>query len=229
MKGSTREYGMVRDGNGSRTSRPIIGRMWASSSRTISRSPVSICVVMVRCSFRSSPLLVVVAGRRFRSPADAAARFVTEGPVLRPPTAAQGCTDLAHAPGGHLDAQVSAHVYRSVGDELYPDWLLGLLTRTLLQLVVKRAARAATHDLGHLLGGRVLRLDPRPLLDVEDLRQATDALGEVQATPSVVEDCHARGGVRPRVGYRRLLSICGRLLAHSLSPLSISGATRSRY
>src|SRR5215218_89159 len=172
--------------------------------------------------------LVVVAGRRFRSPAGAAARFVAEGLVLRPPTAAEGCTDLAHAPGGHVDAQVSAQVYRSVGDELYPDWLLGLLTRTLLQLVVKRAARAATHDLGHLLGGRVLRLDPRPLLDVEDLRQATDALGEVQATPSVVEDCHARGGVWPRVGDRQF-SICGRLLAHSLSPLSISGATRSRY
>src|SRR5215207_82141 len=167
--------------------------------------------------------LVVVAGRRFRSPAGAAARFVAEGLVLRPPTAAEGCTDLAHAPGGHLDAQVSAQVYRSVGDELYPDWLLGLLTRTLLQLVVKRAARAATHDLGHLLRGRVLRLDPRPLLDVEDLRQATDALGEVQATPSVVEDCHARGGVRPCVGDRQFFSICRRLLAHSPSPRASQG------
>src|SRR5215204_565139 len=223
MKGSTCAYGMVRDGNGSRTSRPIIGRMWASSSRTISRSPVSICVVMVRCSFRSSPLLVVVAGRRFRSPADAAARFVTEGPVLRPPTAAQGCTDLAHAPGGHLDAQVSAQVYRSVADELYPGRLLGLLTRSLLQPVVQRAARAATHDLGHLLRGHVLRLDPRPLLDVEDALQATDALGKVQATPSVVEDCHARGGVRPCVGDRQFFSICGRLLAHSPSPRASQG------
>src|SRR5215217_626013 len=225
MNGSTRECGIRADGNVSRISRPIIGRMWASSTRTISRSPVSICVVMVRCSFRSSPLLVVIAGRRFRSPAGAAARFVAEGLVLRPPTAAQGCTDLAHAPGGHLDAQLSAQVYRSVGDELYPGRPLGLLTRTLLQPVVQRAARAATHDLGHLLWGGVLRLYPRPLLDVEDLRQATDALGEVQATPSVVEDCHARGGVWPRVGDRQF-SICGRLLAHSLSPLSISGATR---
>src|SRR5829696_1468554 len=229
MKGSTCAYGMVRDGKGSRILRPIIGRMWASSSRTISRSPVSICVLMVRCSFRSSPLLVVVAHRRFRPPAGAAARLVAEGLVLRPPTAAQRCTDLAHAPAGHVDAQVSAQVYRSVGDELYPGRLLGLLTRTLLQPVVKRSARAATHDLGHLLRGGVLRLDPRSLLDVEDLRQATDALGEVQATPSVVEDSHARGGVGPRVGDRQLFHICGRLLAHSLYPESISGATRSRY
>src|SRR5215218_1337723 len=223
MKGSTCTYGMVRDGKGSRILRPIIGRMWASSSRTISRSPVSICVLMVRCSFRSSPLLVVVAHRRFRSPAGAAARFVAEGLVLGPPTAAEGCTDLAHAPGGHIDAQLSAQVYRSVGDHLYPGRLLGLLTRTLLQPVVKRAARAATHDLGHLLRGRLLRLDPRPLLDVKDLRQATDALRKVQATPSVVEDRHARGGVRPRPGDRQLFSICRRLLAHSLSPLNISG------
>src|SRR5215207_9415918 len=173
--------------------------------------------------------LVVVAGRRFRSPAGAAARFVAEGLVLRPPTSAEGCTDLPHAPGGHLDAQVSAQVYRSIGDELYPGRLFGLLTRTLLQPVVQSAARAATHDLGHLLRGRVLRLDPRLLLDVEDLRQATHALGEVQATSSVVEDCHARGSVRPRVGDGQLCSICGRLLAHNLSPLSISGATRSWY
>src|SRR5215218_757036 len=70
------------------------------------------------------------ASSRIRSPAGAAARFVAKGGlVLRPPTAAEGCTDLAHAPGGHVDAQISAHVYRSVGDELYPDWLLGLLTR----------------------------------------------------------------------------------------------------
>src|SRR5918993_2586167 len=227
MKGSTCAYGMARDGRGSRVSMPITERMWASSTRTISRSPVSICMVMVRYSFRSAR--TVVAGWRFRSPAGAAARFVAEGLVLRPPTAAEGCTDLAHAPGGHVDAQVSAQVYRSIGDELYPGRLLGLLTRTLLQPVVQRAARAATYDVGHLLRGRVLRLDPRPLLDVEDLRQATDALGEVQTTPSVVEDSHARGGVRPRVGDRQLFSICGRLLAHSLSPLSISGATRSRY
>src|SRR5215212_9191150 len=176
MKGSTCAYGMVRDGKGSRILRPIIGRMWASSSRTISRSPVSICVLMVRCSFRSSPLLVVVAHRRFRPPAGAAARLVAEGLVLGPPTAAEGCTDLAHAPGWHVDAQVSAQVYRSVGDELYPGRLLGLLTLTLLQPVVKRPARAATYDLGYLLRGGVLRLDPRPLVDVEDLRQATHAL-----------------------------------------------------
>src|SRR5215212_72577 len=100
--------------------------------------------------------------------------------------------------------------------------MLGLLRRTLLQLVVKRATRAATHDLGHLLCGRVLRLDPPPLSGVEDLRQTTDALGEVQAPPSVVEYSHARSGVRPRVGDRQFFSICGRLLAHSLPPLSIS-------
>src|SRR5215211_289799 len=169
-------------------------------------------------------------GRQFRTPAGAAARLVAEGLVLRPPTAAQRCTDLAHAPAGHLDAQVSALVYRSVGDELYSRWLLGLLTRILLQPVVQRAARAATHDLGYLLRGGVLRLDPRPRSGVEDLRQATDALGEVQATPSVVEDCHTLGGVGPRVGDRQLFfSVCGRLLAHSLSPESISGATRSPY
>src|SRR5918997_5386805 len=197
MKGSTWAYGMVRDGNGSRTSRPIMGRTWASSSSTISRSLVSICVVMVRYSFRSRLRLVTVASRRFRTPAGAAARFVAEGLVLRPPTAAQRCTNLPHAPGWHLDAQISAQIYRSVGDELYPGRLLGLLTRTLLQPVVKRSARAATHDLRHQLRGSILRLDPRPLTDVEDLRQATDALGEVQSSPSVVEDSHARGGVRP--------------------------------
>src|SRR5829696_9947943 len=118
MNGSTSEYGICTDGNISRISRPIIGRMRASSIRTISRSPVSICVVMVRCSFRS--VRTVVAARHFRSPAGAAARFVAEGLVLRQSTAAEGCTDLAHAPGGHVDAQVSAQVYRSVGDELYP-------------------------------------------------------------------------------------------------------------
>src|SRR3954470_20573054 len=125
MNGSTSEYGIRADGNVSRISRPIIGRIRASSTRTIPRSPVSICVVMVRCSFRLAR--TVVAGRRFRSPAGAAARFVAEGPVLPPPTAAEGCTDLAHVPGGHLDAQLSAHVYRSVGDELCPGRLLGLL------------------------------------------------------------------------------------------------------
>ena|SRR5215203_6025751 len=45
--------------------------------------------------------------------------------------------------------------------------------------------------------------------------------------------CHRRlsrqGGVGPRVGDRQFFSICGRLLAHSQSLLSISGATRSRY
>src|SRR5918995_4589276 len=232
MKGSTCAYGMVRDGRGSRISRPITGRMWASSSRTTSRSLVSICVVMVRCSFRSSLsslLLVVVLGRRFRSPAGAAARLVAEGLVLGLPTSAEGCTDLTHAPGWHVDAQVSAQVNRSVGDELYPRRLLGLLTGTLLQPVVQRTARAATYHLCYLLSGGVLRLDPRPLLDVKYLRQATNALRKVQAPASVVEDSHARGGVRPRVGDRQLFSICGRLVAHSLSPLSISGATRSRY
>src|SRR5215211_3458927 len=169
-------------------------------------------------------------GRQFRTPAGAAARLVAEGLVLRLPTAAKRCTHLPHPPGWYPDAQVSAQVYRSVGDELYSRWLLGLLRRTLLQPVVQRAARAATHDLGYLLRGGVLRLDPRPLSGVEDLRQATDALGEVQATSSVVEDCHTLGGVGPRVGDRQLFfSVCGRLLAHSLSPLSISGATRSRY
>src|SRR5688572_18215079 len=124
---------MDREGRGSRISSPIMGRMWASSSRTTSRSPVSICVLMMRYSFRSSLFLVVVAHRRFRPPAGAAARLVAEGLVLR-------------------------------------------------------TARAATHDLSHLLCGGVIRLDPRPLLDVEDMRQATHALGEVQAPPSVVED-----------------------------------------
>src|SRR5918993_3804627 len=229
MKGSTWAYGMVRDGNGSRTSSPIMGRTWASSTSTISRCPVSICVVMVRYSFRSRLRLVTVASRRFRTPAGAAARFVAEGLVLRQPTAAQRCTNLPHAPGWHLDAQISAQIHRSVGDELSPRRLLGLLTRTLLQPVVKRSARAATHDLGYLLRRRVPRLDPRPLTDVENLRQATNALGEVQASPSVIEDSHARGSVGPRVGDRQLISICGRLLAHNLSPLSISGATRSWY
>src|SRR5918995_133113 len=218
-----------RERRGSRTSRPIMGRMWASSSRSTSRSLVSICVLMVRSSFRSSSLLVVVARRRFRSRVGAPAGVVAEGLVLRPRTAAKRCTHLPHAPGGRVDAQVSAQVNRSVGDELYPRRLLGLLTRTLLQPVVQRAARAATHDLGYLLRRGVLRLDPRPLTDVENLRQATNALGEVQASPSVIEDSHARGVVGPRVGDRQLISICGRLLAHNLSPLSISGATRSWY
>src|ERR687890_303784 len=215
MKGSTWAYGMVRDGNGSRISRPITERTWASSTSTISRCPVSICVVMVRYSFRSRLRLVTVASRRFRTPAGAAARFVAEGLVLCQPTAAQRCTNLPHTPGWHLDAQISAQIYRSVGDELYPGRLLGLLTRTLLQPVVKRSARAATHDLRHPLRGSILRLDPWPLTDVEDL--------------------HARGGVRPCVGDRHfffvfsicVFTICRRLLAHSLSPVSISGATRS--
>src|ERR687890_543536 len=157
MKGSTWAYGMVRDGNGSRISRPITERTWASSTSTISRCPVSICVVMVRYSFRSRLRLVTIASRRFRTPAGAAARFVAEGLVLRPPTAAQRCTNLPHAPGWHLDAQISAQIYRSVGDELYPGRLLGLLTRTLLQPVVKRSARAATHDLRHPLRGSIRR------------------------------------------------------------------------
>jgi hypothetical protein len=61
---------------------------------------------------------------------------------------------------------------------------------------------------GYFLRRRVPRLDSRPPLDVNDLRQATDALGEVQASPSVVEYCRSRGGVRPRVGDRQLFSIC---------------------
>src|SRR5215217_7374214 len=170
MKGSTREYRMVRDVNGSRTSRPIIGRMWEFPSRTTSRSPVSTCVVMVRCSLRSSLVLVVATCRLFRSPAGAPAGVVAEGLVLRPRTAAKRCTDLAHAPGWYVDAQVSAQVYRSISNQLYVGRLLGLLGRTLLKSVVQRAARAATHNLGYLLRGGVLRLDPRPLTDVEDLR-----------------------------------------------------------
>src|SRR5215208_2810775 len=203
MKGSTREYGMVRDGNGSRTSSPIIGRMWASSSRTISRSPVSICVVMVLCSFRSSLFLVVGAGGRFRRPATAAARLVAEWLVLRAPTPAQRCTYLAHAPGGYIDAQISTQVYRSVGHKLYVGGLLGLLSRSFLKSVVQRPARAPTHYLGHLLRRGVLGLDPRPLLHIEYLRQATDTLGEVQTPSPVVVDRHAGGGVCPRVGDRQ--------------------------
>src|SRR5918992_2125636 len=229
MKESTREYGMVRDSNGSRTSRPIIGRMWEFPSRTTSRSPVSICVVMVFCTLRSSLVLVVATCRLLRSPAGAAARLVAEGLVLRSPTAAKRCSHLPHAPGGHVDAQVSAQVYRSVGDKLYVGRPFGLLRRTLLQPVVQRAARTATHHLRHLLRRGVLRLDPWPLSGVEDLGQATDALGGMQAPRSFVEDRHAGGGVGPRVGVRQLFSIYGRLVAHSLSPLSISGATRSRY
>src|SRR5215207_1859946 len=235
MNGSTIEYGILLDGNGSRTSSPITGRIRASSTRAISRSTVSICVVMARCSFRSSSLLGVVAGLRFRSPASAAASLVAEGLVLRPPTAAERCTHLPHVPGWYLYAQISAQVYRAVGHQLHPRRLLWLLRRTLLKPVVQRTARAPTHHLGYLLRRGVLRLDPRPLLDVEDLRQATNALGEVQAPPSVVEDPHAGGGVRLRVGNRQfffsiyVFSTCGRLLAHGLSPVSISGATRSPY
>src|SRR5215216_3206116 len=191
MKGSTREYGMVRDGNGSRTSRPIIGRMWAFSSRTTSRSPVSICVVMVFCTFRSSLILVIATCRL----AGAAARFVAEGLVLSKPTPAQRCTYLPHAPGGYIDAQVSTQVHRSVGHKLYVGGLLGLLSQSFLKPVVKRPARAPTHHLGYLLRRGSLRLDPRPLVHIEDLRQATDALREVQATPSVVVDRQPGGGV----------------------------------
>src|SRR5215203_4683527 len=235
IKGSTCAYGMVREGRGSRTLRPIMGRMWASSSRSTSRSLISICVLMVRSSFRSSSLLVVVAGRRFRSPAGVPAGVVAEGLVLRPPTSAQRCSHLPHAPGGHLYAQVSAQVYRSVWDKFYPGGLLGLLRRSFLQPVVQRAARAPTHNLRHLICGGVLRLDPRPLRNVEDLRQATDALGEVQAPPFIVEDPHVGGGVRASVRDRQFFfsiyafSTPGRLLAHGLSPVSISGATRSPY
>src|SRR5687768_4534988 len=146
MKGSTCAYGMVRDGRGSRISRPIIGRMWASSTRTISRSPVSICVLMVLCSFRSRLFQVVAVCRLLRSPAGAAARLVAEGLVLSKPTAAQRCSHLPHAPGWHLDAQVSAQVHRSVGHKLYPGRTLGGLRRT-LQPVVQRPTRASTHDL----------------------------------------------------------------------------------
>src|SRR5215211_6512663 len=207
MKGSTREYGMVRDGNGSRTSRPIIGRMWAFSSRTTSRSPVSICVLMVFCTFRSSLILVVATCRLLRSPAGAAARFVAEGLVLSKPTPAQRCTYLPHAPGGYIDAQVSTQVNRSVGHKLYVGGLLGILSRSFLKPVVQRAARAATHYLGYLLRRGVLRLDPGPLLHVEDLRQPTHALGEVQAPSPVVVDRRAGSAVRPSVGDSRFFSI----------------------
>src|SRR5215203_2880167 len=203
MKGSTREYGMVRDGNGSRTSRPIIGRMSAFSSRTTSRSLVSICVVMVFCTFRSSLILVVATCRLLRSPAGAAARIVAEGLVLGKPTAAQRRSHLAHAPGRNVDPQVTAQVHRSVGHKLYQRRLLWLLRITLLKPVVKRPTRTATHYLGHLLRRGVLGLDPRPLLHIEYLRQATDTLGEVQAPSPVVVDRHAGGGVCPRLGDRQ--------------------------
>src|SRR6202165_2372600 len=43
---------MFRDGRGSRTLLPIIGRIWASSTRTISRCAVSMCVAIVMSSVR---------------------------------------------------------------------------------------------------------------------------------------------------------------------------------
>src|SRR5215213_5007069 len=203
MKGSTCAYGMVREGRGSRTSSPIIGRMWAFSSRTTSRSPVSICVVMVFCTFRSSLILVIATCRL----AGAAAPFVAEGLVLSKPTPAQRCTYLPHAPGGYIDAQVSTQVNRSVGHKLYVGGLLGLLSRSFLKPVVQRAARTATHYLGYLLRRGVLRLDPGPLLHVEDLRQPTHALGEVQAPSPVVVDRRAGSAVRLSVGDSRFFSI----------------------
>src|SRR5215207_262723 len=196
----------VRDGprrQRFRTSKPIIGRMWAFSSRTTSRSPVSICVVMVFCTFRSSLILVIATCRL----AGAAARFVAEGLVLSKPTPAQRCTYPPHAPGGYIDAQVSTQVNRSVGHKLYVGGLLGLLSRSFLKPVVQRAARAATHYLGYLLRRGVLRLDPGPLLHVEDLRQPTHALGEVQAPSPVVVDRCAGSAVRPSVGDSRFFSI----------------------
>src|SRR5919112_5558137 len=96
-------------------------------------------------------------------------------------------------------------------------------------MVVKRTARAAAHPPGHLFRRGVLRLDPRTLVAIEDLWQPAHALGEVQPPASVVVDRHAGGRVRPRRGGSRFISIWGRLLAHCLSPLSISGTTRSRY
>src|SRR5215204_1715301 len=204
MKGSTREYGMVHDGNGSRTSRPIIGRMWAFSSRATSRSPVSICVVMVFCALRSSLVLVVASRRLPRSPAGAAARFVAEGLVLRKPTAAQRCTYLPHRPRGYLAAQISPQAYRPLGHELYLTRPLGLLRKTILKPVVQSTTRAPTHYLRYPLRRGVLRLDPGALLHIEYLRQATDTLGEVQAPPSVVVDRYPRSAVGLRLGDRKL-------------------------
>ena len=96
------------------------------------RSPVSICVVMVFCTFRSSLILVIaVPARRC-----GCTRFVAEGLVLSKPTPAQRCTYLPHAPGGYIDAQVSTQVNRSVGHKLYVGGLLGLLSRSFLKPVV---------------------------------------------------------------------------------------------
>src|SRR5215218_5992065 len=115
---------------------------------------------MVRYSFRSSSLLVVGAGRRFRPPATAAARFVAEGLILRKPTAAQRCTNLPHLTlTRYLYAQISTQVYRSVGNQLYVGRLLWLLRSTLLHKVVQRPARAPTHYLRYPLRRGVLGLD----------------------------------------------------------------------
>ena len=151
------------------------------------RSPVSICVVMVFCTFRSS-LILVIATCRLRQP------------VRLHALSQKGSFSVS--PHRHSDARTSR--MRPAGTSMLrsPRRLIGPLATNSTWVgcsgssvgpqagsVARR--RAATHYLGYLLRRRVLRLDPGPLLHVEDLRQPTHALGEVQAPSPVVVDRRA--------------------------------------
>ena len=61
MNGSTLSYGTLREGRGSRISKPIIGRMWACSTSTASREArVSCCTFLTSVSSGAvqAPLLI---------------------------------------------------------------------------------------------------------------------------------------------------------------------------
>ena len=172
---------MVRDGKGSRTSRPIIGRCGRPRSGRPpahrSRSAWSWCFAPFArrlsssrwCGSalpKSSRCGCTFCRRRARSP------YAHSGTAMLGPRA---CDRLAPRCSG-LRAGLSGPLATNSTRPLGP-------CQALLQPVVQRPTRAATHDLGHPLRRGVLGLDPRPLLDVEDLRQPTDTLGEVQAPP----------------------------------------------
>src|SRR5712691_11215948 len=55
-------------------------------------------------------------------------------------------------------------------------------------VVEQRAARAAPHDLGHLVGAGGVRQDPRPPVELEDFALPTQALGDMDAEVQVKAD-----------------------------------------
>jgi hypothetical protein len=98
-----------------------------------------------------------------------------------------------------IDPELSAQDQRTAGncvDDGGPIWRF---RRTVIELVMERARRAATDDLGDDFRRRGGRLDPGSLFGVKYLRQPADALGEMEAPLGVVGHGNAVAAVHPDV------------------------------